>query len=565
MANLESQPSTLSKADQDFDPLEPSIELQKILKNNTYIIKVINNDLRDLKRDAITIINKLWIDQAKQRNKQSVELDLALRDKMIAAEDVLMQNLSQTLQSLTSLTTALQEIEPSIGQDDYNANKMVQALDLLQVIHARLEKTIQDFPEFAEAELRSPVRNILVSSHAQMNESALEPANTTLKKRLAIDRRELTNKLKLTLQKFETSLANDVFVRLSEEIERNQALQDIIEAKNFLIHKLGLLFTEGYDKHEACIQQLCQLADSEDANRILNNVLNDFRNFYRTFNEAVIQNRSPSKSHRKLDSVDVPQVRRQTRNRSELPTEFKDSILKDSLEKSTAREKRQIDTNTKWRGHERGISELSWNTAEKDKAYEDKNRELKDINHQLRELEIANAELSQDLEGLKAAMHQVEAENRELRSNVDRAQEELKSVGRQAVYDLDARDRDIHGLKRRIEELDIENRDLREYKVNTETALKKASNQVNHLKLEYFSSINGLKEENVRLEEARHELIAEIEKKVDENMKLNQLIDNLQTLSNRQIDGMRDKEEKLAQLSHSKRYVSYYLRAVNLV
>ena len=76
---------------------------------------------------------------------------------------------------------------------------------------------------------------------------------------------------------------------------------------------------------------------------------------------------------------------------------------------------------------------------------------------------------------------------------------------------------------------------------------------MNHLKLEYFSSINALKEDNTRLEQIRQELMEEMDRKNDENMKLNQLIDNLQALSNRQVDGLREKEEQLVQMTLSKR------------
>ena len=406
--NLESQSIASSKADQEFDQAEPTIEIQRTLKNNTYVIKVMNNDLHDLKRDAMSVINKLWSNNARSKNMHSVDHDLALREKVMVAEDVLMQNLSQTLQSLTSLTSALQEIEALPDQSTYTANKMIQALDLLQIIHARLEKTIQDFPEFAETELRTPRRTSSLSPHRQRSsiDPTVEGSNTVLKKKLAIDRRELTNKLKVTLQKFESSLANDVFVRLSDEIERNQALQDIIENKNFLIHRLCLLFNEGFDKHEAAIQQLCQLADSQDANRILKNILNDFAGFYRNFNEAAAaQNRSPPKNHRRVDSAEFSQARRRTTNRSNMPIEGRDSMIKDSLDKSSARDRKpQIDTGTRWRTQQRDVSptrDASWAIAEKDKAYDEKAKEVKDLRQQVRELEIANSELMQDVEGLK--------------------------------------------------------------------------------------------------------------------------------------------------------------------
>jgi len=116
-----------------------------------------------------------------------------------------------------------------------------------------------------------------------------------LRKRFAVDRHELTNKLRDTLQKFEAGLVNDALGKLSTEIEKNQHLQDALESKRMLLHRLSLIFTDGVDKCEGSIRQLLELADSEDAQKILTAIVQDVVVLRRSYGDMMAQGRSPLK------------------------------------------------------------------------------------------------------------------------------------------------------------------------------------------------------------------------------------------------------------------------------
>jgi len=117
-------------------------EAQRTLKSNTNTIKSVNHELKDLKKDVMTLVNKLSNSRTRHSPKQSIDLDVALREKIVNAEDVLMQNLSQTLQSLSRLTTSLHDLNAETREKD-TTFKMASIFDLIQIIHSQLENTIQ--------------------------------------------------------------------------------------------------------------------------------------------------------------------------------------------------------------------------------------------------------------------------------------------------------------------------------------------------------------------------------------------------------------------------------------
>jgi len=507
-------------------------EAQRILKSNTNTIKSVNHELKDIKKDVMTLINKLSNTRARQSPRQSLDLDVALREKLVNAEEVLMQNLSQTLQSLSRLTTSLHELGAE-SKEKGDTFKMASVFDLIQIIHSQLENTIQDYPEF-----KLNIKNLQNEDFYRAEQGGV---SDTLRKRFAVDRHELTHKLRDTLQKFEAGLVNDALSKLSTEIEKNQHLQDVLESKRMLIHRLSLIFTDGVDKCEGSIRQLLELADSEDAQQLLSGVIQDVVFLRRSYGDMMAQGRSPIKRAIKIDDENLNMSSHRLPKRRGLSGTWKDE--REISESSEMRKKGSIE--------HRRVAEAD--EPLKRMAERTRERDQEQLQQKVRELELEKEELVANLDRLRQDIDRHIIENEGLKEQVRRAEDECRKLVRETSRDLEIRDREIDTIRGRLEALDRENRELLDYKAATEKVLKNASEHVGHLKLGYYSDVNVLKEENMRLETKRQEILAELDRKVEENAKLNQLIDTLQKFSNKQMESLREKEEKLALVSNQKR------------
>lgn len=466
-----------------------------------------------------------------------------------------MENLSQTLQSLSKLTASLHEMGDS-GLEGALAEGMAEVFDDLQTVHSRIERTIQEFPEFSGHEIK--VEGKTIPRRGKIAEFQPDTTTNSLRKKLANDRNDLTSQLRLTLQKFDSTVANDALERLSEEISKNQDLQDIIESKNLLIHRLNMLFSEGIEKCDISVRHLFQLADSEDAQRIVEAILDNTRAFRRTFADANAQYKSPKKRIRieddDLRQDSVQEKLSKSRSRSALKSNLKESRV--SPERSPLMSKKGSVYSLKWGDKEdRGIQpeEAGWVTSEKQKILEEMNSRCEEWRAKVKSVERENFELIRQAEMLKESTEILEKRNEELKDALDIKEDECMNLARDATRDHEIKMREIEELRRSLERLDRENQELRNYKVTTESVLKRASDQVGHLKLGYFSEVNMLKEENENLEKQRQDIIYELERKGEENAKLNQLIDTLQKFSNKQLETLREKEEKVLLLANQKR------------
>ena len=154
-----------------------------------------------------------------------------------------------------------------------------------------------------------------------------------------------------------------------------------------------------------------------------------------------------------------------------------------------------------------------------------------------------------DLEGqiseLKELLEQADKENKSLKDRIAEGfeQRSVESFGNNnADYAL-----------RRVEDLESENTELREHRRSTDLALKKAYEQISKLKITYFSEVNVLKEEIKVFSSEKQQMAYEIEKRDQELDKLNQLIDSLQNFSNKQLETVKDREQKLNGIAEQKK------------
>ena len=534
LINLQPQSVAPIEIEPEMGSPENLSEAQRTLKSNTNTIKSVNHELKDLKKDVMTLINKLSSSsRVRQSPRQGLDLDVALREKIVGAEEILMQNLQQTLQSLSRLTTSLHDLGAESKERD--TFKMASVFDLIQIIHSQLETTIQEYPEF-KFNMKNPQNEDFYRT--------AEPGGVsdTLRKRFAVDRHELTHKLRDTLQKFEAGLVNDALNKLSVEIEKNQHLQDILESKRMLVHRLSLIFTDGVDKCEGSIRQLLELADSEDAQKLLSGIVQDVVFLRRSYGDMMAQGRSPIKRAIKIDDENLNLSSHRLPKRRGLSGSWRDE--REVSESVEIRKKGAIEHRRVSEAADEPLKRMAERTRERDQEQ---------LQQKVRELELEKEELVVNLDRLRQDIDRHIIDNEALKEQVRRAEDECRKLVRETTRDLEIRDREIDTIRGRLEVLDRENRDLLDYKAATEKVLKNASEHVGHLKLGYYSDVNVLKEENMRLETRRQEILAELDKKVEENTKLNQLIDTLQKFSNKQMESLREKEEKLGLVSNQKR------------
>ena len=624
---------------------DPATEAQRLLKSNNSVLRDVSGEISYIK----SLVGTLTSNKTKIAPQNPSDKNSALPQKIIQAEEKLIENLSSSLQILSQLTSTL--------NDTSFSNQTPQLFSLVQNLHTNLTKTIQDYPDFS-AELGVPKDNL---------KSSLNSAQKSLhsfKDKLVKDQSDIKTKLRSTLNNIESQQANEIYTKLVQEIERNEELQGHLESKNASIYRLNLVFSEGVERSTRSLEQLVKLADSEEAQTLLEFVLNEIALIKGKHREVVEINKG---SGWKLDEA-IVKIEKEYEAQKELwertlrdLREVNDGKM-DKLIREIEGEREAHDlTQRKLLDAQRDVSQsekvskikeelrseihnLNEKVRQKEIAAEDKDREYEGLRREIGALEKERGNILAQLELVKSEMAQVGydkgrlkddllktgSEKEEIRRNLDeisteagslrrslnqksseidqlrrevdqlqrelsqeergkedlrrelaqeeRSQEELRreimdvrcvneelerrleKVGNdnrelelEVKENFDIRQREVEPYKRKTDILQRENEELKEHRELTEALIKKTNEQVDHLKLSYFTDINKLTEENKATATQKRQISSDLDRRVQEVAKLNQMLDSLQDFSNKQLETIKEREEKVTLLITQKR------------
>jgi len=612
----------------------PRNEAQRLLYDNNEILREVQNEVSFIKGVTTSLCEVISSDYISLTDKYS-----SLTKKIAQSEERLYENLSSSIQIVSQMTSLFSEINSS----SQISNQMPQIHNLLQSLHTNITNTIKEYPDLSNdiGVYQSPIKEL------QGRSSNL---SHSFKDMLVKDQSELKTKLKSTLQNLEVNQTNEVYSKLYQEIEKNQELQEQIKAKDLVIKRLNLIFSEGIERSIRSIEQLVKLADSDEAQGLLEFVLDEVGTIKKKLKEIVDINKGPGfrleesiqrihdeyesqknilqKTLLDLEETNERKIRQfireiegerdaHERTREKLQNTLHDMTIKEKSYKmseefrieiqilneklkekeimlesrdkeyeSLRREQRtlerergnildqveQLKSEMSLVGHERG--KLREDLLKSGGEKEEIRRSLEEIIREVEVLRKATSQKNNEIEELRKELRVKSDENEGLRrelgrfknelEGLERVLEELKNENRNLVQKLndatERRQKEIEPLRRNIALLERENEELKEYRGSTEAILKKTNEQVDHLKLSYFTDITSLKEENKALTTQKRQWNNDIEKKSQEIAKLNQMLDSLQDFSNKQIENIKEKDDKIALLANQRRETDQYIK-----
>lgn len=600
----------------------PTSEAQRLLKSNNAVLRDIASELNFVKGSTASISG----DVANANYRSLAEKYNTFTSRVTQAEEKLFDNLTNSIQTVSELITLLNDTSAAskVG------GQMSQIHTLLQGLHTNITRTIQEYPDFSSelgvsrgqtSDLNSPPRKL----------------NHSFKDKLVRDQSDIKTQLRSTLQHLESYQANEIYSKLLLEIERNQELQDQIETKNVAIYRQHLVYNEGIERSTRSLEQLVKLADSEEAQGLLEFVLDEIAIVKTKLREIVEAN--------KTGGWTMPEAILKVEQEFEAQKEmWKNSIrdLQEANEKKIEQFIREIEgerkahevTHKKLLQLQKELAEkstkvmeelklevevLTRKTREREFDLEEKEREIDGLKRQIRDLERERSGVANQLERMKGDMSHIGHEKGRLREEKDEMRKALENINeelevlrrnsaqknneldqlRREVIDLnqendeiagrleqlkginedmqraleksknenkslsqqlqqlneafEKKQKEVESMKRRFEELERENEELKDYKASTEVLFKKTNEQVDQLKISYFSDVNNLKEENNALQAQKRQFAGDIERKNQEVIKLNQMLDSLQDFSNKQLETLKDREDKMNLLATQKR------------
>jgi len=578
-------------------------ESQRLVRNNTSVLKELQNDITFLKQASRTLFKGL--SERKSVNNEHSQLV----QKITQAEEKLVENISAAIKDLSNLTNFIHDVSSrGIGQAE-----IPKILQYLQSMHDSLTRAIHEFPEFTTE---------LSIDKKDNRSSEFHSTATFFKEKLLKDQSEISSKLKSALQSFEKKQNDEAMTQLAKEIEKNQELQLKIEAKNLIVYRLNLIYTEGIERSTTYLQQLVRLADSEDAQRLLSFVLNEIANIKLRFKDIVGNSKEANlEVDRELRAIEqeynsqrevwekqikelleanerkLEQYIREIEAERDAHRKTQEQLLESSrrakISEEYTRENQML--SQKLAEKERILVEKDRAIAEKDRMLEEKSEEIDRMAQKLRRVEnevdqLTNEiqrgkdrlntsyrdqeELSKEVQRLTDKLAAANRENTEIAHELQRIKEKigvssrdqdelrqtverLKRENHNLVQELNDivlnKGKDIEHLQRQLEQAKQEVQELKGYKDKTDSVLKRNHDQIESMKQSYFSELNLLKDENRVLKDERQRILADLDKKHFEVNKLNQMLDQLQNFSNKQLDALKQKEEQLTELQNFKR------------
>lgn len=516
---------------ESYDELVPTNETQRFVKTNNQTLREITNDIEFIRTSCNALVSHLGDPLSKQFAQEHTNL----LSRLAQAEEKLFENISNALHHLSQVTSLVQELPSNVS----GPTIVSQLLNQLQTLHTSLTRAIQEYPEFAQQDYTSGKRETGRLSDNSRNVSFF-------KDRLIRDQTDIQEKLKNAVLLLEKKHASETMSQLEKEIERNQELQEKIEAKNLIIHRLHLIFNEGIERANSSLDQLIKLADSTDAHRLVSYVVNEINMMRNKFKETIGMNKDTTLELKSVLRTLGHEIDNQKDN-----WERTLRGLKDVSENKADQLLREIDIERD--AHRRELSNLNQIIEEKDRQLYQKDERYEELLARFKSVEKDCLDLVGQVERFKEKIAQDERIRNELEFNLNKLKDENHSLVQQLNELSQTRIQDIEFLESQIDHFKNENTELRDIKDRTENALRRTNENIDRMKLEYFSEINALKEHNAHLVSRNQHLTSEVEKKNAEISKLNQMLDSLQNFSNRQLETIKIKDEKLGEMVDKKR------------
>ena len=623
-------PSRKNSADINDGLDNPSSEAQKILKENNVVLKQVSRESEFIKSIISNIHTHTKTTPTQQKSEENNPP--AFTKRVVQAEEKLFENLSNSIQIVSQLTSLLS----GTSESNQVSSQMPQIHQVLQNLHTNLATTIQEYPDFSQeiGGPQSPFKDLKGKS---------QQLSTSFKDKLVQDQSDLKTKLKSTLQNLESYQTSEIYQKLYQEIDRNVELQEIIDSKDAAIHRLNLIFAEGIERSIRSLEQLAKLADSEEAQGLLASVLGEISVIKKKLKDIVDTNKSGGL---KLDDAIIKAEGEYDLQRNIWLDTIKD--LEDENERRIRQLIREIEGEREAHEHTRNklmrVQEDVMSADKVTRMADEFRREIHGLNEKLREKDIELEQREREYENLRNEMRAFDKERGGILNQVERLKEELNHIGlersrlredlartgdekqeirknleeiirevealrrntaqkngeiedlvneneklrkdlhmfkndfedlengfekarnenrhllEQTNEGLEKKQREIDLLRRKINELERENEDLAQHRIASEAKLKESTQHVDHLKLNYFNDITAVKEENRNLASQKRQYNLDLEKKNQEIAKLNQMMDSLQDFSNKQLETIREREEKIHVLSAQKREIEQFAR-----
>lgn len=555
--SLRSEGSDDNSSTQNQGPQSTS-EINKLLKSNHATLQGLLTNLTSFKDSFFKVLSS-----RKYEDRDSAEAHQNLAQKIIFAEDSFLQNISICFQSLSQLTSLLQNL-PS---DATPAAFLPETLNNLQNLHVNLNRTLEEFPDFSSERVQTKDKsgfnrsgehhnntpNHTVSGSMSMTLTPGQPKNN-FREKLIRDQGELTNKLRQSLAVIQKNHREDIFLKLNSEIEKNQELQEKLEAKDHLLHRLNLTLNECLDRAAHSITELIKLADSPEAQSLLSLVINEIAllkdRFFELTNDSV-----------KASSVVVVDLKNEFDRQKQLWNKkitdiqsANDETIFKLVKEIEGERKAHEETMKKYqelqysRLHDNGLDQQLKSLQ---KEYDEQQEKVAELKRELRKAQQEAKEgefLKDEIANLKSRLNERTEELRRREEIINELRGELTDL-RRDVDDL-SRSRNAHEseLERENKALREENKVLLEFKKSSQESLLKSSEHMEQMRNNYAKELATVRDENKELGHSLHQARRDLEKKAHTINELNNMLDSLQAMSNKQIETLKMKDEKFCEL-----------------
>ena len=532
--------------------ISPSRDITSDVESLHNLSQEVKNAFKNMKNYIKTLsINLDYINNLLNIIGNSVQ-DISIK-AYTSAEEILINNLSSAFQSLSQITSMLQN--PSVQIQPLSSHS--QMLASIQTLHSILTKTLKDYPTLESSNKNKKLGSASKEIGQGLAESLRK--NKGFKEILLRDFGDIAANLKSTIANIDKFQTKDNLSLLTDEMNKNQDLQFKLESKNTLIHKLNLLFNEGLERVKCPIDNLIKLADSGEAQALLVFILNELKGIKASSNDCL---NALNKDNNKLpEEVQVLEI--EYANQRELWSKSIDnmkSIYEDRISKL------MIEIEEERKSHENTYNNMV-ETQKKYKKSEDLCLQINELTHKLNDAEYKLMKKADELEethggrkDLERMKDELEFKNSQLqeinhRNNI--LQERNSDLKKEVQETKASKNQQIETLESKFKALQYDHQILADNKTKSDLLMRKTSEQIDHIKLSYLSEVSMLKEENNRLNDLKIQLIADVDKKKNDMMKFSDMMDELQEFSNKQLETLRAKEEKINALQARIRYTVY--------
>lgn len=472
---------------------------------------------------------------------KSQQLSTSFKDKLVQDQSDLKTKLKSTLQNLESYQTS--EIYQKLYQE---IDRNVELQEMIDSRDAAIHRLNLIFAEGIERSVRSleQLAKLADSEEAQGLLAAVLGEISVIKKKL----KEIVDTNKTGGLKLDEAL---VKAEGEYDLQRNiwlDTIKDLEDENERRIRQLIREIEGEREAHEHTRNKLMRVQEDVMSADKVTRMTDEFRREIHGLNEKLREKEfEVEKREREYENLrkDMRTFEKERGGISNQVERLKEELNHIGLERSRLREdlacsgeeKQEIRKNLEEIIRE--VDVLRRNTAQK--------------NGEIEDLVSENEKLRKDL-------HMFKNDFEDLENGFEKARNENRHLLEETNEGLEKKQREIDSLRRKINDLERENEDLAQHRIASEAKLKESVQHADHLKLNYFNDITAVKEENRSLSSQKRQYNLDLEKKNQEIAKLNQMMDSLQEFSNKQLETIREREEKIHVLSTQKREIEQFAR-----